>query len=55
LRGHEAGDCAAEGGFEIEDCGERGAEVFDAADEVAGVDVVLWGELAAVERGERRR
>jgi hypothetical protein len=41
LREHEAGDCAAEGGLEGEDCGEGRAEVFDAADEVASVDVVL--------------
>jgi len=38
---HEAGDCATKLGLEVEDGGERGAEVFDAADEVACVDVVL--------------
>lgn len=41
LRDHEAGDAAADLALEVEDGLEGGAEVFDAADEVAGVDVVL--------------
>ena len=42
LRGHEAGDCAAKLLFEMEDGEERRAKIFDAADHVALVDVVLW-------------
>lgn len=45
---HETGDRAADLLFEIEDCLERGAQVFDALDEVAGVDVVLGACFVSV-------
>jgi hypothetical protein len=38
---HEACDCATKLFLESQDGGERGTEVFDAADEVACVDIVL--------------
>ena len=43
VRRHEAGDRAADLGFEAENGRERGAEVFDAADKVVLEDVVLEG------------
>jgi len=53
LRGHEPRDRAADLLLEIEDGLERGAEVFDAADEVACVYVVLCG-VSLVEELVRR-
>lgn len=42
---HEAGNAAADLALEVEDALERCAQVFDAFDEVAGVDVVLlWSD-----------
>jgi hypothetical protein len=41
LWGHEAGDCATELLFEVEDGREWCPQVFDTADEVTCVDVVL--------------
>jgi len=39
---HETGDGAADGLFEMQNCGERGAEIFDTRDHVTLVDVVLF-------------